>query len=87
MESVRELSFLKPSSFWNVGTPAWQKVVICVVVNGTHAFDERILGHFTALGVYQDGIMAQEKGAVEKANGNSVAAHLVSPTFPQLSLD
>ncbi|KAK0741336.1 chitin synthase-domain-containing protein [Schizothecium vesticola] len=82
MESVRELSFLGPSSFWNVGAPAWQKVVVCVVVDSTHAFDERILGLFVALGVYQDGIMAQDKGAVEKPNGNSVAAHVFECTSP-----
>jgi hypothetical protein len=87
MESVRELSSLRPSSFWNVGAPAWQKVVVCVVVESTHACDERILGLFAALGVYQDGIMVQAKGTMEKLNSNSVAAHVVSPTFPQLSFD
>lgn len=82
MESVRELSFLKPSSFWNVGAPAWQKVVVCVAVDGMDACDERVLGLFAALGVYQDGIMVQGKGKMENLNSTSIAAHLVSPELP-----
>lgn len=82
MESVRELSFLKPSSFWNVGAPAWQKVVVCVAVDGMDACDERVLGLFAALGVYQDGIMVQGKWKMENLNSTSIAAHLVSPELP-----
>lgn len=82
MESVRELSFLKPSSFWNVGAPAWQKVVVCVAVDGMDACDERVLGLFAALGVYQDGIMVQGKGKMENLNSTSIAAHLVKSGTP-----
>lgn len=87
MESVRELSFLKPSSFWNVGAPAWQKVVVCVVVDGMDACDERVLALFAALGVYQDGIMVQDKGKMEILNSTSIAAHLVNLESPYMGFD
>ena len=55
LEGVRELSFLEPSSFWNHGAPAWQKAVVCIVVDGVDVWDERVLGLFAGLGVYQPG--------------------------------
>ncbi|KAA8574427.1 hypothetical protein EYC84_005895 [Monilinia fructicola] len=31
MQNIRDIVNLKKSDFWNVGGPAWQKIVVCLV--------------------------------------------------------
>lgn len=75
-ENVRDIARLKTSEFWNKGGPAWQKIVVCIIVDGLEAFDLNILDVLATLGVYQDGLMKRD------FRGKDVQAHIVSMFFP-----
>lgn len=72
MENVRDIINLQRSTFWNKGGPAWQKIVLCLAMDGVVECDERVLDTLATVGVYQDGIMKRE------VDGNETQAHIVS---------
>lgn len=52
-------------------TKSWQRLVICVVMDGIEACDEAVLDVLATMGLYQDGIM------VPNVDGKDVTAHVV----------
>lgn len=72
MQNVRDITNIKRSEFWNRGGPAWQKVVICILVDGLDTCDKAILDVLATIGLYQDGIMKKD------VDGNETNAHIVS---------
>lgn len=78
-ENFRDTCNLKTSTFWSLGGPAWQKMVVCIVMDGMEACDKRVLDVLAVMGVYQEGIM------VKDVEGAPVTAHLFECTT-QLSV-
>ncbi|KAK4160265.1 chitin synthase 1 [Cladorrhinum sp. PSN259] len=60
MQNVRDIINLRNSSFWNKGGPAWQKIVLCLVMDGIAPCDKDVLDTLGMVGVYQDGIIKKE---------------------------
>ncbi|OHW99241.1 chitin synthase 1 [Colletotrichum incanum] len=79
MENVRDIINLKKSTFWNKGGPAWQKIVLCVAMDGIEPCDKVVLDHLATVGVYQDGILKKEVA------GRETVAHIFEYTT-QLSI-
>ncbi|KAL1878001.1 Chitin synthase, class 3 [Diaporthe australafricana] len=78
--NLRDIANLKKSEFWNGRGPSWQKLVICVVMDGIEACDEAVLDVLATIGLYQDGIM------VPDVDGREVTAHVFECTT-QLSIN
>jgi len=74
MQNIRDIVNLKKSTFWNKGGPAWQKIVVCVIMDGLECCDRDVLDIFATMGVYQDGVMMRD------VDGSTTQAHLVSPS-------
>lgn len=72
MRNVRDIVNLKKSEFWNKGGPAWQKIVVCIIVDGLDTCDKSILDVLATVGVYQDGVMKRD------VDGKEVQGHIVS---------
>ena len=72
MQNIRDITNLKKSSFWNKGGPAWQKIVVCVIMDGIECCDKDVLDVFATMGVYQDGVMKSD------VLGKATTAHVVS---------
>jgi chitin synthase len=70
-QNVRDI-LNSESTFWNKGGPAWQKVVVCIVMDGIAPCDKAVLDVLATMGVYQDGVMKKD------VDGKEVAAHVVS---------
>ncbi|KAF2468369.1 chitin synthase G [Lindgomyces ingoldianus] len=79
MMNVRDIVNLKRSEFWNKGSVAWQKIVVCIIIDGILACDKGILDTLATLGVYQDGIMKRD------IDGRETVAHIFEYTT-QLSV-
>ncbi|KAL9114527.1 MAG: hypothetical protein Q9227_001608 [Pyrenula ochraceoflavens] len=79
MQNVRDIVNFKHSEFWNKGRPAWQKIVVCIIVDGIDPCDKAILDVLATVGVYQDGIMKQD------VDGKETQAHIFEYTT-QLSV-
>lgn len=60
MQNVRDIVNLKKSDFWNVGGPAWQKIVVCLVFDGIDPCDKDTLDILATVGIYQDGVMKKD---------------------------
>jgi chitin synthase len=76
MKNVRDIVNMRKSEFWNKGGPAWQKIVVCIIVDGLETCDAAILDLLATVGVYQDGVMKKD------IDGKEVQAHIVShPCF------
>ncbi|KAI1288053.1 glycosyltransferase family 2 protein [Xylaria venustula] len=43
MQNIRDIINLKKSTFWNKGGPAWQKTVLCIVMDGIEPCDKGAL--------------------------------------------
>lgn len=71
MRNVRDIINLKKSAFWNKGGPAWQKIVLCLVMDGIDACDKDVLDTLAMVGVYQDGLVRKD------VDGKETTAHLV----------
>lgn len=70
MMNVRDIVNQKKSEFWNSGGPAWEKIVVCILMDGITPCDKNVLDVLATLGIYQDGIM---KNCV---NTKQVMAHI-----------
>ena len=79
MQNIRDIVNLKKSEFWNKGGPAWQKIVVCVVMDGIDACDKEVLDILATVGVFQDGIMNSN------VDGKDTVAHIFEYTT-QLSV-
>ncbi|OCK80436.1 glycosyltransferase family 2 protein, partial [Lepidopterella palustris CBS 459.81] len=78
-QNIRDIANLKNSEFWNKGGPAWQKIVVCILIDGIDSADKSIFDILATLGVYQDGII--KKGI----DGQETKAHIFEYTT-QLSV-
>ena len=79
MQNIRDIVNLKKSDFWNVGGPAWQKIVVCLVFDGIDACDKDTLDVLATVGIYQDGVMKKD------VDGKETVAHVFEYTT-QLSV-
>ncbi|KAE8442277.1 hypothetical protein EG329_003537 [Mollisiaceae sp. DMI_Dod_QoI] len=79
MQNIRDIVNLKKSDFWNVGGPAWQKIVVCLVFDGIDPCDKEVLDVLATVGVYQDGVMKKD------VDGKETVAHIFEYTT-QLSV-
>jgi chitin synthase len=79
MQNIRDIVNLKKSDFWNVGGPAWQKIVVCLVFDGIDACDKETLDVLATIGVFQDGVMKKD------VDGRETIAHIFEYTT-QLSV-
>jgi len=79
MQNVRDIVNLKKSDFWNVGGPAWQKIVVCLVFDGIDPCDKETLDVLATVGIYQDGVMKKD------IDGKETVAHIFEYTT-QLSV-
>lgn len=79
MQNIRDIVNLKKSDFWNVGGPAWQKIVVCLVFDGIGPCDKDTLDVLATIGVYQDGVMKKD------VDGKETVAHIFEYTT-QLSV-
>ena len=79
MQNIRDINNLKKSDFWNVGGPAWQKIVVCLLCDGIDPCDKEILDVLGTMGLYQDGIMKRD------VDGRETVAHIFEYTT-QLSV-
>lgn len=79
MQNIRDIVNLKKSDFWNVGGPAWQKIVVCLVFDGIDPCDKDTLDILATIGVYQDGVMKKD------VDGKETVAHVFEYTT-QLSV-
>ncbi|RSL68688.1 Chitin synthase 1 [Fusarium duplospermum] len=52
MQNIRDIYNLKKSKFWNMGGPAWEKIVICLVFDGIDKVDKSVLDVLATIGVY-----------------------------------
>lgn len=77
-ENVYEIANLKKKEFWNKHGPAWQKIVVCVLMDGIEDCDKSTLDVLGVLGAYQD-IM------VKDVEGEETIAHIVSNPAHNLS--
>ncbi|KAJ2789646.1 Chitin synthase, class 1, partial [Coemansia helicoidea] len=78
MKNIAHLCTRTNSRTW--GPNAWEKVVVCIVADGMTKVNKRVLAVLGALGVYQEGIMA------EKVGDDNVHAHVFEYTV-QSGLD
>lgn len=79
MQNIRDIVNLKKSDFWNVGGPAWQKIVVCLVFDGIDPCDKDTLDVLATIGIYQDGVMKKD------VDGKETVAHVFEYTT-QLSV-
>jgi len=79
MQNIRDIVNLKKSDFWNVGGPAWQKIVVCLVFDGIDPCDKNTLDILATIGIYQDGVMKKD------IDGKETVAHIFEYTT-QLSV-
>lgn len=71
MQNIRDIVNLKKTGYWNKAGPAWQKIVVCIIVDGLQTCDPGILDVLATVGVYQAGIMKKD------VDGKDVQAHVV----------
>ncbi|TVY49544.1 Chitin synthase G [Lachnellula occidentalis] len=79
MQNVRDIVNLKKSDFWNVGGPAWQKIVVALVFDGIDPCDKETLDVLATIGIFQDGVMKKD------IDGKETVAHVFEYTT-QLSV-
>jgi chitin synthase len=71
MQNVRDIVNLKKSEFWNMGGPAWEKIVVCILIDGVETCDKGVLDVLATVGVYQDNVMKKD------VDGQKTQAHIV----------
>ena len=59
MKNIRTICNQK-SSFWNRDTPAWKKIVVCLIFDGIDPADPNTLDVLQTLGVFQDGVLKKD---------------------------
>jgi chitin synthase len=80
MKNVRDICNLPKSEFWNKGSPAWQKIVVCLLLDGVAPCDLDVLDVLATVGVYQDGVMKKD------VDGTPTVAHIVCLPPKELSV-
>ena len=78
MKNIQYLCSRTKSRVW--GKEGWKKVVVCIIADGRHKVNPRVLDVLAAMGVYQSGI------AKNFVNGKEVTAHIYEHTT-QVSID
>lgn len=77
-KNIRDICNMKSSKFWGQsaesGRPAWQKIVVVLVMDGLKAADKGTLDLLATMGCYQDGLM---KSSV---NGKPVVVSMFEST-------
>ena len=71
--NIRDIYNLKKTTFWNKGGVSWQKLVVCIVMDGIDPCDKDVLDVLATMGLFQYGVMAED------VDGVPVAAHVVCP--------
>src|SRR5689334_9632739 len=74
MQNIRDIANIKRSEFWDVGGPAWQKIVVCLVFDGIDNVDKDVFDVLATIGIYQDGILKKD------VNGKETVAHIFEYT-------
>ncbi|CAN9094002.1 unnamed protein product [Alternaria sp. RS040] len=74
MKNIRDIANLKKSKFWDVGGPAWQKIVVCLVFDGIENVDQEVFDVLATVGIYQDGVLKKD------VNGKPTVAHIFEYT-------
>ncbi|KAF2786998.1 glycosyltransferase family 2 protein [Melanomma pulvis-pyrius CBS 109.77] len=74
MRNIRDIVNLKKTNFWNVGGPAWQKIVVCLVFDGIDNVDKSVFDVLATIGIYQDGVLKKD------VNGKETVAHIFEYT-------
>ena len=73
MQNIRDIVRIK-SKFWHTGSPAWQKIVVCLVFDGVEKADKNVLDVLATVGMYQDGVLKQD------VDGKETVAHIFEYT-------
>ena len=60
MENIQSICNKQSSSFWNRDTPAWTKIVVCLIFDGIDPCDPGTLDVLQTIGVFQDGVMKKD---------------------------
>ena len=71
-QNVRDIVKRKRNGVWTERGPAWQKIVVCTIVDGISTCAKSVLDMLATIGIYQDGIMETHM------DKNEVGAHIVS---------
>jgi chitin synthase len=75
MKNIRTICNQKTSSFWNKDTPAWKKIVVCLIFDGIDPCDPGTLDVLQTIGVFQDGIMKKDIDGKETVFHSRFTAH------------
>lgn len=79
MQNVHDIFNLKKSEHWHRGGPAWQKIVVCILIDGIETCDRGVLDVLATIGVYQDDVMKED------VDGHKTQAHIVrKPCYAML---
>jgi chitin synthase len=79
MQNARDIAQLTNSDFWHVGGPNWQKMAVCILMDGIDPCDKDVLDVLGTIGLYQDGVMKKD------VDGKETISHIFEYT-PQLSV-
>lgn len=64
MLNIRDICKTKQSKYWRrtaeEGNPAWQRIVVALIVDGLEPMDKSVLDLLATVGIYQDGIMKKQ---------------------------
>jgi len=60
MKNIRTICNQTTSSFWNRDTPAWKKIVVCLLFDGIDPCDPGALDVLQTIGVFQDGLLKRD---------------------------
>ncbi|CAN6670611.1 chitin synthase 2 [Trichomonascus vanleenenianus] len=74
MQNIRDICKMKKSKFWNKSGPAWQKIVVSLIMDGIDPCDKDVLDMLATIGIYQDGIMKKN------IDGEETVAHIFEYT-------
>ena len=72
IRDCRMICRLSKSSFWNKGGPAWQKMVVCLLVDGLDTCDPGFLDVLATLGIFQRRLLR-----TQTEDGRDVLGHVV----------
>jgi chitin synthase len=79
MLNIRDICKTKQSKYWRKsaeeGNPGWQRITVCLVVDGLEAMDKSVLDILATVGVYQDGVMKND------VDGKPTIAHIFEVGF------
>lgn len=74
MLNIRDICKTKQSKYWRraaeEGMPAWQRIVVALIVDGLEPMDKSVLDLLATVGVYQDGVMKKQ------VDGKDTVAHI-----------